>query len=206
MQGSLAEGFNLIRRDTHQMMLHLLTDAEMFGWSRPAPRRLRQPRATAPEAFFADIKQGDYVVHLDYGIGKFEGLVVRNLGGMEREYLLVQYANGDTLYVPVHHADRIGKWIGPDEATPSIHRLGERGWTQNKVAAQKAADELADELLDLYATRETVSGHAYAPDTEWQAELEASFPHRETEDQLQVIAEVKADMERPQPMDRLDLW
>jgi transcription-repair coupling factor (superfamily II helicase) len=203
VQGSLAEGFNLMRRDTHQMLLHLLTDAEMFGWSRPAPRRLRQPRATAPEAFFADIKKGDYVVHLDYGIGQFEGLVVRNLGGMEREYLLVQYANGDTLYVPVHHADRIGKWIGPDEATPSIHRLGERGWTQTKIAAQKAADELADELLDLYAARETVAGHAYAPDTEWQAELEASFPHRETEDQLQVIAEVKADMERPQPMDRL---
>lgn len=203
VQGSLAEGFGLIRRDTHQMLLHLLTDAEMFGWSRPAPRRLRQPRATAPEAFFADIKQGDYVVHLDYGIGKFEGLVVRNLGGMQREYLLVQYASGDTLYVPVHHADRIGKWIGPDEATPSIHRLGERGWTQNRAAAQKAADELAGELLGLYAARETIAGHAYAPDTEWQAELEASFPHRETEDQLQVIAEVKADMERPQPMDRL---
>ncbi|MEZ4516711.1 MAG: transcription-repair coupling factor [Chloroflexota bacterium] len=203
VQGSLAEGFNLVQRDTHHILLHLLTDAEMFGWSRPAPRRLRQSRATAPEAFFADIKQGDYVVHLDYGIGKFEGLVVRNLGGTEREYLLVQYANSDTLYVPVHHADRIGKWIGPDEATPNIHRLGERGWTQNKAAAQKAADELADELLELYSTRETIAGHAYAPDTEWQAEMEASFPHSETEDQLKVIAEVKADMERPQPMDRL---
>ncbi len=203
VQGSLPEGFILVRREDHQVLLHLLTDAEIFGWSRPAPRRLRASRATAPEAFFADIKQGDYVVHLDYGIGRFEGLVVRNLGGMEREYLLVQYGNGDTLYVPVHHADRIGKWIGPDDATPAMHRLGERTWSQSKVAAQKAADELAVELLDLYAARETVPGHAYTPDSDWQAELEASFPYRETEDQLRVIGEVKRDMERPQPMDRL---
>src|SRR5690606_27019200 len=110
VQGSLAEGFILVRREDHHVLLHLLTDAEIFGWSRPAPRRQRVPRSTAPETFFADIKQGDHVVHLDYGIGKFEGLVVRNLGGTEREYLLVKYANGDTLYVPVHHADRLGKW------------------------------------------------------------------------------------------------
>ncbi len=203
VQGSLAEGFVLVDRNSHQVKLHLLTDAEIFGWSRPAPRRLRQPRPAAPEAYFADIKQGDYVVHLDYGIGYFEGLVVRNLGGTEREYLLVQFANNDTLYVPVHHADRIGKWVGPDDIPPAIHRLGERGWTQTKASAQRAADELAGELLELYASREAISGHAYAPDSDWQAELEASFPYRETEDQLRVIAEVKTDMELERPMDRL---
>ncbi|MCW5846038.1 MAG: transcription-repair coupling factor [Anaerolineae bacterium] len=203
VQGSLADGFTLIRREDHQVLLHLLTDAEIFGWSRPAPRRQHKARPAAPETFFADIKQGDHVVHLDYGIGRFEGLVVRNLGGMEREYLLVKYANGDTLYVPVHHADRLGKWIGPDDAEPNLNRLGERTWTQAKAAAQRAADELAQELLDLYATRETIPGHAFPSDTEWQAELEAAFPYLETEDQLRVISEVKDDMESANPMDRL---
>ena len=203
MQGSLPEGFILVRQEDHHVLLHLLTDAEIFGWSRPAPRRQRKARPTAPETFFADIKQGDYIVHLDYGIGRFEGLVVRNLGGMEREYLLVKYANGDTLYVPVHHADRLGKWIGPDDADPTLNRLGERTWTQARAAAQRAADELAQELLDLYAARETIPGHAFPGDTDWQAELEAAFPYHETEDQLRVISEVKDDMERPNPMDRL---
>ena len=203
VQGSLPEGFTLVRQEDHHVLLHLLTDAEIFGWSRPAPRRQRKARPAAPETFFADIKQGDYIVHLDYGIGRFEGLVVRNLGGMEREYLLVKYANGDTLYVPVHHADRLGKWIGPDDAEPTLNRLGERTWTQTRAAAQRAADELAGELLDLYATRETIPGHAFPTDTEWQAELEAAFPYHETEDQLRVIGEVKEDMERANPMDRL---
>ena len=203
VQGSLAEGFILIRQEDHHVLLHLLTDAEIFGWSRPAPRRQHKARPAAPETFFADIKKGDYVVHLDHGIGLFEGLVVRSLGGMEREYLLVKYANGDTLYVPVHHADRLGKWVGPDDADPTLNRLGERTWTQARAAAQRAADELAQELLDLYATRETIPGHAFPGDTDWQAELEAAFPYHETEDQLRVISEVKDDMERANPMDRL---
>ncbi|MCB9008922.1 MAG: transcription-repair coupling factor [Ardenticatenaceae bacterium] len=203
IQGALPEGFVLVRREDDHILLDLLTDAEIFGWNRPAPRRWRSPRPIAPEARFADITAGDYVVHLEYGIGRFAGLVVRNIGGMEREYLLMEYANGDTLYVPAHHADRLSKWVGSDERPPNMHRLGERSWTQAKAKAQKAADELADELLDLYATRETIAGHAFSPDSEWQAELEASFPYRETEDQLRVIGEVKADMEQSQPMDRL---
>lgn len=203
VQGSLAEGFTLVRRDDNKVLLDLLTDAEIFGWNRPAPRRARAPRPSAPETHFADIQAGDYVVHLEYGIGRFEGLVVRTIGGMEREYLLVRYANTDTLYVPVHQADRLSKWIGSDERPPVINRLGEKSWGVTKAKAQRAADELAGELLELYAARETIPGHAFTPDGEWQAELEASFPYQETEDQLSVINEVKADMERPSPMDRL---
>ena len=203
VQGSLAEGFVLVRRSDNKILLDLLTDAEVFGWRRPSPRRLIQPRPTAPEATFADIRAGDYVVHLDFGIGRFEGLVSRNVGGNAREYLLIQYAGSDTVYVPVHHADRLGKWTGPDDRAPAVHRLGGKNWSKAKSRAKHAADELADELLDLYAARETVSGHAFALDGPWQAELEASFPHQETQDQLRVIADVKADMERAQPMDRL---
>ncbi len=201
--GGLLEGFTLVRRDTNEIQLHLLTDAEIFGWERPAPRRWRKSAPTAPEANFSDITAGDYVVHLEYGIGKFTGLVVRMIGGMEREYLLLEYANRDVLYVPIHHADRLSKWIGSDDRPPRQHRLGEKSWNTAKIQAQKAADELAGELIELYSARSTMSGHAFAKDGEWQAELEASFPYRETEDQLRVIAEVKADMERPQPMDRL---
>ncbi|MDX1413966.1 MAG: transcription-repair coupling factor [Candidatus Promineifilaceae bacterium] len=203
IQGGLAEGFVLVRRSDNQILLDLLTDAEIFGWRRPSPRRLLKPRPTAPEATFADIRAGDYVVHLDFGIGLFEGLVTRYVGGNAREYLLVNYAGGDTVYVPVHHADRLGKWTGPDDRAPAIHRLGGKNWSQAKTRAKRAADELAEDLLQLYAARETVSGHAFAPDGPWQAELEASFPHQETDDQLRVIADVKEDMERAQPMDRL---
>ncbi len=203
VQGSLAEGFTLVRREDNLILADLLTDAEVFGWNRPAPRRRRKPRPAAPEAHFADIQAGDHVVHLEYGIGRFEGLVTRYIGGMEREYLLVRYANTDTLYVPVHHADRLGKWLGPDDREPSLHRLGEKSWSKAKERARQAADELAEELLELYAARETINGHAFAPDVEWQAELEASFAYQETEDQLRVIADVKADMEKPRPMDRL---
>ena len=203
VHGAVSEGFTLVRREDNKILLDLLSDAEIFGWSRPAPRRYRQARPTAPETYFSDITAGDYVVHLEYGIGKFMGLVSRAVGGMEREYLLVQYANSDILYVPVHHADRLGKWIGSDERPPAIHRLGEKTWTATKAKAQEAADELAGELLELYAARESIDGHAFPADDEWQAELEASFPYRETEDQLRVIAEVKADMQQAKPMDRL---
>ena len=203
VQGSLQEGFVLERYTDNRVLLSLLTDAEIFGWKRPAPRRLRASRPVAPETPFADIKAGDYIVHIEYGIGQFTGLVVRAVGGMEREYLQVKYANNDVLYVPVHHADRLSKWIGPEENTPNVHRLGERHWRNAKAKAQQAIAELADELLALYAARETISGHAFAPDDSWQAELEASFPYQETEDQLHALAEVKADMEQPRPMDRL---
>ncbi|UCC54736.1 MAG: transcription-repair coupling factor [Anaerolineaceae bacterium] len=203
VQGSLAEGFVLVRRADNQVLLDLLTDAEVFGWKRPIPRRLREPRPSAPETSFADIRAGDYVVHLEYGIGRFVGLVSRHMAGMDREYLQVEYGNSDTLYVPVHHADRLGKWVGPDDRPPRIHRLGEKSWSRAKTRAMRAADELAEELLELYAARETVPGHAFAADGAWQADLEASFPYQETEDQLRVIADVKGDMERSQPMDRL---
>ena len=203
VQGSLSEGFLVERLSDNRILLNLLTDAELFGWNRPAPRRRLAPRSIAPETFFADISAGDYVVHLEHGIGLFLGLVVRSVGGAEREYLQLQYGNGDILYVPVHHADRLSKWIGPEEATPQLNRLGDRSWGQARARAQQAVDELADDLLELYAEREAVAGHAFAPDAPWQTEMEASFPYQETEDQLHAIAEVKQDMERAQPMDRL---
>ncbi|MGQ9456930.1 MAG: transcription-repair coupling factor [Anaerolineae bacterium] len=183
--------------------LYLLTDGELFGWARPKPRRARRPRAVAPEAFFADLQPGDYVVHIEHGIGRFLGLATLNLDGVPKEYILVEYAAGDRLYVPVHQADRLSRYVGLSEEPPTLHRLGTADWEQVKARAREAVDEIAQELLDLYATRAVVQGHAFSPDTPWQRELEAAFPYLETEDQLHAIEAVKADMEREVPMDRL---
>jgi len=205
VQGSLAEGWTLRGIDLGQPFasLHLLTDAEIFGWRRPEPRRPVHRRRIAPESYFADLTPGDFVVHVEYGVGIFRGLVTRAPEGVEREYLLVEYEGGDRLYVPIHQADRLSRYIGASDRLPRLNRLGTAVWQTVKARAKQAAEEVARELLELYAARELVAGHAFSPDTPWQAELEASFPYFETEDQLRAIADVKADMEKPRPMDRL---
>ena len=204
-QGALAAGWLLRGIDLGQAFasLHLLTDAEIFGWRRPEPRRPVRRRKVAPETFFADLTPGDFVVHVEYGIGIFRGLVNRAMEGIEREYLLVEYGENDRLYVPIHQADRLSRYIGADERPPRLNRLGTAEWQNVKARAKQAAEEVARELLELYAARELVDGYAFNTDSPWQAELEAAFPYFETEDQLRAIVDVKADMEKPKPMDRL---
>jgi len=183
--------------------LHLLTDSEIFGWARPEPRRRARRAAAAPEANYADFAPGDFVVHADFGIGRFRELVKRAVEGLEREYLLLEYADGDELYVPIHQTDRLTRYIGADDHPPTLSRLGSTEWQTIKSRTQQAIEELAKEMLELYAKREIVPGRPFGADTPWQAELEASFPYVETEDQWRAIHEVKADMEKPRPMDRL---
>jgi len=218
VQGALAEGWRLETRDwrlesgdlesnlqSPGSSLFLLTDAEIFGWARPKPRRLttQYTRPQAPEAFFADLSEGDYVVHIDHGIGVFRGLVKLDLGGPDTEYLWLEYAQGDRLYVPVHQLDRLSRYVAPGGHKPTLHRLGTAEWAQVKERTKKAVADIAQELLELYATREIVTGHAFPQDTQWQHELEASFPYIETPDQLSVIDQVKQDMQLARPMDRL---
>jgi transcription-repair coupling factor (superfamily II helicase) len=205
VQGALEEGWVARGFDLGQPFttLHLLSDAEIFGWRRPEPRRAVRRRKAAPESYFADLTPGDYVVHVEYGIGIFRGLVIRAMEGMEREYLLVEYGETDRLYVPIHQADRLSRYIGADDRPPRLNRLGKAEWQAAKARAKKAAEDVARELLELYAARELAEGHAFGTDTEWQMELEAAFPYYETEDQLRAIGEVKVDMEKPKPMDRI---
>ncbi|MFC2031148.1 transcription-repair coupling factor, partial [Chloroflexota bacterium] len=146
---------------------------------------------------------GSYVVHVEHGVGLFQGLNKMEFRGGEREYLLVEYAFGDKLHVPVYQADRLGRYVGVGEDSPRVNRLGTAEWSRVKATAQKAVEEIADDLLALYAAREIVHGYAFSPDTFWQEELEASFPYVETEAQLRALDEIKADMEQPRPMDRL---
>ncbi len=200
VQGQFDEGWRL---ETEPGEIVFLTDAEIFGWGKARRRRSRQPRAAAPESFFADIHPGDYVVHMEHGIGRFVGLVKIDLDGVERDYLHVEYAQTDRLYVPVHQADRLARYVGPGEAVPKLNRLGTADWGLVKARAKKAVAEIADDLLVLYARREAMSGHAFSPDSEWQQDLESAFPYVETEDQMVAIEAVKEDMEKARPMDRL---
>ncbi|NLE77905.1 MAG: hypothetical protein GX605_14290, partial [Chloroflexi bacterium] len=203
LQRLLEEGWVLELDHGGSDALYLLTDAEIFGWAKPKPRRTRVSHAIAPESFFADLTPGDYVVHMEHGIGHFLGLATMNLDGVEKEYILLEYAAGDRLYVPVHQADRLTRYVGLSEEAPNLHRLGTAEWDQVKARTRRAVADIAQELLDLYARRSVVHGHAFGPDTPWQEELEAAFPYVETEDQLHAIEAVKGDMEQAMPMDRL---
>ena len=189
--------------DESELSIHLITDAEIFGWERPRTRRRQRKRADAPEAAYADLSPGDWVVHIDHGIGKYTGLVQRSLDGDEREFLRIEYKDDDQLFVPVYQADRLTKYIGADGSTPSQGRLGGERWQQAKKRVREAVQEVAEDLLDLYARRKVASGYSFNPDTAWQRELESSFPYVETDDQVRVIEEVKKDMESARPMDRL---
>ncbi len=216
VQGVMSEGFVMkgVRREPAadsdatapppSLNLHLLTDAELFGWSRPQARSRPQAHSrVAPELFFADVKAGEHVVHIEHGIGVFDGLTRMTIGGVEREYLQVSYAHGDRLYVPVHQADRLSRYVGAGDRVPPVSRLGTADWQLTKERAKRAIADIADDLLKLYAERELVQGYIYSPDGPWQDEMEAEFPYQETEDQLHAIDAVKRDMESERPMDRL---
>ena len=201
IQGSLAEGFELNADDGQRQ--HLLSDGEIFGWSRPQPRQRPQVKQQAPESLYAEFQINELIVHIDHGIGRFKGLVTREIEAIDHEYLCVEYADGDQLYVPIHQADRLTKYVGAKGHRPQLNRLGGAQWKQVKSRVKAAVEDVAEELLELYAKRHINEGHTYSPDTQWQRELEASFPYIETADQLRVINEVKGDMETARPMDRL---
>lgn len=204
IHGMLIEGWALRAESDSPALLIVMSDSELFGWKKPTTLRQRKPRkGVTPETFFADVNPGDLVVHIEHGIGRYAGLVKLDFEGVEREYLEVQYANSDKLYVPIHQADRLARYVGMDETAPTLNRLGNADWNTVKRRAKKAVEEIAKELLEIYAKREVTPGRAFSLDTEWQAEIEDAFPFVETEDQLRAITEVKADMEKPQPMDRL---
>ncbi|GAB4544374.1 MAG: transcription-repair coupling factor [Anaerolineales bacterium] len=201
IEASLSEGFTLTPYSLPP--IHLITDSEIFGWERPQPRIKQKQSAETPESFYADLQAGDYVVHIDHGIGQFKGLVQRQLDGHEREYLAVEYDKDDTLFVPVHQADRLTRYVGADGGKPSLDHLGGGAWGETKSRVSESVQQVAGELLDLYARRQVVEGFAFQPDSAWQKELEDSFPYVETDDQKRALIEIKRDMERPRPMDRL---
>lgn len=180
----------------------LLTENDIFGMQKK--RRLHTKNSGAQLQYFSEIKAGDYVVHSVHGIGRYIGVENVLVDGVHRDYLLLAYAGDDKLYVPVEQVGMLHKYVGNEgQQAPRLSKMGGADWKRVQSKARAAITELAEELLRLYAQRKIVPGHAFAEDTEWQRDFEERFPYEETPDQLKAIAEIKADMEKPEPMDRL---
>ncbi len=195
--GSVVAGFVLA-----SAKLAVFTDHEIFA--RYRRRGARRPRASA--AAMRDLltlKPGDYVVHLDHGIGVYRGLKRIALDGQDTECVQIDYASNDRLFVPIHQLGMVQRYSSEEGRTPSISRLGGTAWQRMKAKTRRAIQDMTEALLRLYATRKARPGHAFSPDTPWQRELESSFVYDETPDQLQAVEDVKKDMESSRPMDRL---
>ena len=182
----------------------LLTETEIFGRLRPQRRaRPRYAKEGVRLTDFAELEPGDYVVHINHGIGIYRGLKKEEVQGAVRDYLEVEYAAGDRLFVPTDQFHLLQKYVGSPEAPPKINRLGGGDWQRVKNRVKESLREMADSLLQLYAARLSTRGHSFAPDTPWQQEFEEAFAYEETPDQIRAGEEIKRDMESPRPMDRL---
>jgi transcription-repair coupling factor (superfamily II helicase) len=181
----------------------IITDGDIFGNQKYRRKGFRGNVKGQPIKSFTDISQGDFVVHDSHGIGKFIGIEQLTVQGMIKDYMKVEYAGNDTLYVPVDQMNLIQKYMGADAVTPKINRLAGNEWKNTRAKAKVAIENMARELLEISAARQARGGYQFGPDTVWQREFEDSFPFEETDDQLQCIEEIKLDMERPIAMDRL---
>jgi transcription-repair coupling factor (superfamily II helicase) len=199
--GAVAGGFVLTRAAP---LMRVLTDHEIFRRTRRLRRR-RRFRGGATIESFAALKPGEYVVHLDHGVGRFRGIEEVRVGDTILETLVIEYAGGEVLRVPVHRIDVIERWISDaeDAPPPKVHRIGGRDWQRTKQKAQKAIEEMTAELLELYALRDQARGYGFSADSRWQREMESAFLFEDTPDQRQATEAVKRDMEAARPMDRL---
>jgi transcription-repair coupling factor (superfamily II helicase) len=182
------------------MRVAVVGEREIAG-RRRAHRTARRGRGDRHDEAYRDLNPGDFVVHHHHGLGRFEGLVHRDIAGAARDYLLVEYAAGDRLYVPTDQLAAIRRYTGGE--TPRLSRLGGTDWSQTRKRVRREIAVVAEAVVELHRTRAAAAGHAFDPDTPWQGEFEAAFPYEETPDQLTAIADVKRDMELDAPMDRL---
>ncbi|MEQ9400788.1 MAG: transcription-repair coupling factor [Longimicrobiales bacterium] len=199
--GALAGGFEIGRAEPP---LRIVNDHEIFRRSRRIRRSRRFQGAMALESL-SQLTPGDYVVHMDHGVGRFVGLEHIEVAGEEVESLAIEYAGGEILRLPVYRLDLIERWVGASEDAepPSMHRIGGKRWKKLRRKTEQAIEEMTAQLLELYARRSEARGHAFPPDTRWQKEMESSFLYEDTPDQRQAAEDVKRDMESPRPMDRL---
>lgn len=196
----LAEGFHLDGEGSDSA-IDILTDREITGAIRRRKSHRKSERASLIR--LEELNVGDMVVHLQHGLGRYGGVKTLKIAGFDKDFLTVEYAKGDNLFVPVEQLDLLQPYKGLEGRTARLSKMGGQEWARTRRKVAKDAEKLAEDLLKLYAQREASVGHSCAPDTPWQTEMEDAFPYEETEDQLRVIQEVKEDMERPRPMDRL---
>ena len=195
VQGALLNGFELPGAN-----LVVITEKDIFGRQK---KRLNRVSNEERISHFREINVGDYVVHSQHGIGKYLGVETMEIEGIRRDYLRIQYGGDDKLYVPTEQVGMLQKYIGSEGEIPRLHRMGSTAWAKAKAKAKAAVEDIAQELVELYARRKKSQGFAFGSDTIWQKEFEDAFAFEETEDQLTAIREIKQDMEKPQPMDRL---
>ncbi|MCG7337471.1 transcription-repair coupling factor [Sporosarcina sp. ACRSM] len=198
LDGDLSAGFELPLQQAA-----VVTDAELFQGK--AKRKARPQKMTNAERIksYSEIKPGDYIVHVHHGIGKYYGVVTLEVGGIHKDYLDIRYRGEDKLFVPADQIDLIQKYVASGEKEPKLHKLGGTDWKKTKSKVSAAVQDIADDLIKLYAKRESEKGYAFAPDDDLQRSFENAFPYDETDDQLRSIKEIKQDMEKERPMDRL---
>ncbi len=196
-EGLLTDGFEMLY--SH---LVVVTEANIYGAQKEKLRRNRHAKGEEIK-YFTDLVPGDYVVHDVQGIGKYVGVKTIETSGITRDYIEIEYAGTDKLYLPTDKLMSLQKYIGNEGETPKLHAMGGVEWRRVRTKAKKSIEDLAEKLVALYAKREIVEGFAFEPDDPWQREFEDAFPYEETPDQLQATAEIKASMEKPKPMDRL---
>lgn len=198
-QGNLQSGFEL---PTVKMVV--ITEGEMFTQKQRKARRVDRRMDNAERLkSYTELKVGDYVVHQNHGIGKYLGIGTLEINGIHKDYLHIVYAGGDRLSVPVEQFDLIQKYVGSEEKEPKVNKLGGSEWTRVKSKVRSSVKDIADDLIKLYAERQATKGFAFGVDTAYQQEFEAMFPYEETPDQLRAIEEIKKDMQKARPMDRL---
>jgi transcription-repair coupling factor (superfamily II helicase) len=183
-----------------QLKLAVIPEHRLLRRRRPERADTRPGRVLAA---FTDLRKDDIVVHVDHGIGRFTGFDTKTVANVTRDYLELEYRDGDRVFVPTDQLDKLSRYVGADGHAPPLSKLGSKTWDNMKARARRAAEELAGELLTIYAERKRRSGHGFAEDSDWQLEFERAFPYRETDDQLEAIEQTKADMEAERPMDRL---
>jgi transcription-repair coupling factor (superfamily II helicase) len=199
IEGNLQSGFEL-----PSVHLVIITEGEMFSQRQRKARRVDKKIDNAERIkSYTELKVGDYVVHQNHGIGKYVGIGTLEIGGIHKDYIHILYAGGDKLSVPIEQIDLIQKYVGSEDKEPKVYKLGGSEWTRAKSKAHSSVQDIADDLIKLYAERQATTGFGFSKDTPYQQEFEAMFPYDETRDQLRAIEEIKKDMEVPRPMDRL---
>src|SRR5699024_10348093 len=192
---------NGIELPMHKLVL--ITENELFKKKTKRMRRRQKISNAERIKDYQELKVGDYVVHANHGIGKYVGIETLTVNKLHKDYMLIKYSGDDKLFVPIEQIDLVQKFVGSEGKEPKLYKLGGSEWTKVKRKVQSSVEDIADDLIKLYAEREAQKGHAFSEDTEMQREFEAAFPYQETEDQIRCIEEIKEDMERERPMDRL---
>ncbi|MDR3333565.1 MAG: transcription-repair coupling factor [Treponema sp.] len=193
----LASGFAL-----PDLKFMVVQENEIFGRRKRPPKSLKTVRSATIDTF-VELNPGDYVVHVNYGIGLFKGIERIRAVGHERDYIKLEYIGGEVVFVPIEQVNLVQRYIGNQGAPPRLDKLGSKSWENRKGKVKKSVEDIAEKLIVLYSKRKAAPGFAFPPDSEWQPMFEASFPFEETEDQLRCVEEIKMDMESPHPMDRL---